>query len=138
MLSVLVMTYLEMSKTLDDADETLGISTLDPISKEILKRVMYAEQENRTLMMKDFYDIACFQTIHNNLNVLIERGWVERVSLPKNKRIVLLAITPRAQQAIQSISTALTEKWKPICATPFVVLVYLSRLKETLSDIITF
>lgn len=132
------MTYLEMSKTLDDADETLGISALDPISKEILKRVMYAERENRRLMMKDLYDIACFQTIQNNLNVLIERGWVERVSTPKSKRIVLLAITPRAQQAIQSISTALTEKWKPISVTTFVVLGFFSQLKHKLNEIITF
>ena len=103
------MFYLKLTRAIESAESDHGISTFDPISKEILKRVASADEMTRKLMMKDLSDLGSFPTIQAHLSKLIELGWIERRNDEKDKRAVLLVVAPRARQALQAISKGLHE-----------------------------
>lgn len=106
------MTYVKLSKAIEDAEKNCGLSRFDPISKEIFKRIIYAELNNRMLMIKELSDMASFPTIQSYLKPLIEAEWIEKHDALNDKRIRLLSTSPKAQQTVELMSAELNSKLK--------------------------
>ncbi len=103
------MFYLELISAIDSAELANGIAVMHSISKEIFTRVATAERTNRKLIMKDLYDIGTHPTIQLHVEKLTEQGWIERHSGEEDKRLVHLSVTPRARQALVTISEGLRQ-----------------------------
>lgn len=106
------MTYVKLSRAIEDAEENCGLSRFDPISREIFKRIIYAELNNRMLMIKELSDMASFPTIQSYLKPLIEADWIEKHDALNDKRVRLLSTSPKAQQTVQLMSEELNSKLK--------------------------
>lgn len=106
------MTYVKLSRAIEDAEENCGLSKFDPISREIFKRIIYAELNNRMLMIKELSDMASFPTIQSYLKPLIEADWIEKHDALNDKRVRLLSTSLKAQQTVQLMSEELNSKLK--------------------------
>ncbi len=108
------MFYLELISAIDNAELVNGIAVMHSISKEIFTRVATAERTNRKLIIKDLYDIGTHPTIQLHVEKLTEQGWIERQNSEEDKRVVYLSVTPRARQALVTISEGLRQMYKKV------------------------
>jgi DNA-binding MarR family transcriptional regulator len=103
------MSYVNLIAALSAAEKEHGLHTLDALSKEILQMVGCADMLHQKIRVSDIIrdGHTTFPTVITHLRKLTEEGWLVKSEDPSDRRVILLHITPKTQNAFDSIYDSL-------------------------------
>lgn len=99
------MSYVNLIAAIAAAEKEQGLHTLDPLSKNILQMIACADMLHQKIRVSDIIrdGNSTFPTVINHLRKLTDEGWVTKSEDPDDRRVILLHITPRTQDAFDRI-----------------------------------
>ena len=103
------MSYVNLIAAISAAEKENGLGTLDAISKEILQMIACASLTQGKIRVSDItkQGHSTFPTVNGRLHKLADDGWITRTEDQEDKRVVLLAITSKAEAVFKKIYESL-------------------------------
>lgn len=104
------MKYVTLKATIAAAESRHGLHEIDPTTREMLLAIASANLSARKIRVSDIKNEQTYGTLPTvlaRLQKLVEAGWIERKTDPKDGRVVLLQITSKAKLTFNKISKTL-------------------------------